>query len=143
MLTKDEIIFLGVVGKTEGQETTIIIFPDFSPALDGIEQFSHLVILYWFHQRADAKERRTIKVIPRRHAGAPEVGVFACRSPSRPNPIGLCVVELVRISGNDLFVRGLDAADGSPIVDIKPYLPKSDFVQGAKVPDWALRGPST
>ncbi len=138
-----EIRFLGKVVSTEGQETRIDISPEFSQALDGIEQFSHLIVLYWFHRRDGEQERETVKVVPRRHAGAPEVGVFACRSPSRPNPIGLCVVELVRVSNGSLLVKGLDAAEGSPIVDIKPYLPKSDSVQDARVPEWALRGPPT
>jgi len=142
MALKGEILFLGTV-KTEGQEAKISIFPEFSHALDGIEQFSHLIVLYWFHQRDDEKGRRTLRVVPRRHAGAPEVGVFACRSPNRPNPIGLCVVEIIRVSGNELFVKGLDADEGSPIIDIKPYLPRSDSAQEARVPEWALHGPPT
>jgi tRNA-Thr(GGU) m(6)t(6)A37 methyltransferase TsaA len=84
-----------------------------------------------------------LKVIPRRHLGAPEVGVFASRSPSRPNPIGLSVAERVKIEGNILWVKGLDAFEGSPIIDIKPYIPRADAFLEAVVPGWTLRGPKT
>jgi len=72
-----------------------------------------------------------------------EKGVFACRSPSRPNPIGLCIVKLIKVEGNVLTVRGLDAFTDSPIIDIKPYLPRADSIPDARVPSWALRSPST
>lgn len=64
------------------------------------------------------------------------MGVFACRSPSRPNPIGLCVTKLISVKGATLVVKGLDAFKGSPIVDIKPYLPHDDRITRAKVPAW-------
>jgi tRNA-Thr(GGU) m(6)t(6)A37 methyltransferase TsaA len=76
-------------------------------------------------------------------AGAPLVGVFTSRSPSRPNPIALCVVELVHMEGNRLSVRGLDAREGSPVIDIKPYIPRIDAVPGASVPHWARHGPDS
>lgn len=82
-----------------------------------------------------------LRVHPRRHAVQEELGVFACRSSSRPNPIGLCVVELRDVDGCILRVRGLDADSGSPIVDIKPYLPRTDAIPHARVPDstsWGL-----
>jgi tRNA-Thr(GGU) m(6)t(6)A37 methyltransferase TsaA len=88
-------------------------------------------------------DRRTLLVFPRRHAVNVETGVFASRSPSRPNPIGLCVVELLKIEECVLTVKGLDALEGSPIIDIKPYIPRADSIPDAKVPDWTLRGPPT
>ncbi|HDO41943.1 MAG TPA: tRNA (N6-threonylcarbamoyladenosine(37)-N6)-methyltransferase TrmO, partial [Candidatus Bathyarchaeota archaeon] len=73
-------------------------------------------------------------VFPRKHTVNLETGVFACRSPSRPNPIGLCTVKLLEVEGCALTVRGLDAFNNSPIIDIKPYIPRVDSVPNAKVP---------
>ncbi|MCK4435646.1 SAM-dependent methyltransferase, partial [Candidatus Bathyarchaeota archaeon] len=72
-----------------------------------------------------------------------QTGVFACRSPSRPNPIELCVVELMKVEGCNLTVKGLDAFENTPIIDIKPYLPRADSIPDARVPGWTSRGPST
>jgi tRNA-Thr(GGU) m(6)t(6)A37 methyltransferase TsaA len=96
LLEKGELKFIGVV-EVSGELSRVRIFPEFCVGLHGLDNFSHLIILYWFHLRDREEERRTLQVIPRRHLGAPQVGVFACRSPSRPNPIGLCVVKLTKI----------------------------------------------
>ena len=134
-----EVRFVGVVEEAGEQRAKIRVFPEFCSGLKGIEGFSHLIILYWIHLRDSEKERRTLLVFPRRHMVNVETGVFACRSPSRPNPIGLCVVELVEVGNCVLTVRGLDAFEDSPIVDIKPYIPRIDSFPEARVPDWALR----
>jgi len=134
--------FVGVVANVD-ESSKVRIFPEFCDGLQGLRNFSHVVILYWFHLRDGEEERRTLRVVPRRHPDAPQVGVFASRSPSRPNPIGLCVVELVRIEGCTLVVKGLDAIKDSPIIDIKPYLPRADSVPNAHVPEWTLHGPTT
>jgi tRNA-Thr(GGU) m(6)t(6)A37 methyltransferase TsaA len=135
--------FIGVVERVEDEISTVRIFDEFGEGLKGLNTFSHLIILYWLHLREEEEERSVLKVVPRRHPGAPEVGVFASRSPSRPNPIGLCVVELVKVEGNILVVRGLDAFEGSPVIDIKPYIPRADAFPEAVVPEWALQGPKT
>jgi tRNA-Thr(GGU) m(6)t(6)A37 methyltransferase TsaA len=134
---------IGVVEKSGEQEARVNVFPEFSAGLKDIEEFSHLFILYWIHLRDNAEERRTLLVFPRRHAVNVEKGVFACRSPSRPNPIGLCVVKLVRVEKNILTMEGLDALEGSPIIDIKPYIPRADSIPNANVPNWTWNGPST
>ena len=121
MIKEGEIRFIGVVEET-GELSKVRIFPEFCPGLQRLNDFSHIIILYWFHLRDNENERRTLKVIPRRHPGAPQVGVFASRSPSRPNPIGLCVTELVKIEECALTVRGLDALQNSPIIDVKTKL---------------------
>jgi tRNA-Thr(GGU) m(6)t(6)A37 methyltransferase TsaA len=131
------------IGTVEEEGSRLRIFPEFCAGLGGLEDFSHIIVLYWFHLRDNEKERKTLKVIPRRHQGAPEVGVFSCRSPSRPNPIGLCVVELLRIEDCTLTVKGLDAVNGSPVIDIKPYLPRSESIPNAKVPEWINSEPTT
>lgn len=142
MSKKSEVNFIGVVESSD-ELSRVLIFPQFCVGLRGLDNFSHIIILYWIHLRDNEKERSILRVVPRRHPGAPPVGVFASRSPSRPNPIGLCVVELTKIEGCTLFVRGLDAFEGSPIIDIKPYIPRADSVSEARVPEWTSRGPPT
>jgi tRNA-Thr(GGU) m(6)t(6)A37 methyltransferase TsaA len=143
MDVKGELRFIGVVEKAGEQEAKLRIFPEFCAGLKSIEGFSHLIILYWIHLRDNKEERQTLLVFPRRHAVNVETGVFACRSPSRPNPIGLCVVKLLKIEECLLTVEGLDALEGSPIIDIKPYIPRADSIPNAQVPEWTLQGPKT
>jgi tRNA-Thr(GGU) m(6)t(6)A37 methyltransferase TsaA len=138
-----EVRFVGNVARAGEREAEVRIFPEFCAGLKEIAGFSHLIILYWMHLRGDERDRRTLVVFPRKHAVSIETGVFACRSPSRPNPIGLCVVELVRVEKCVLTVKGLDAVEGSPIIDIKPYLPRADCVPQARVPEWTRHGPAT
>jgi tRNA-Thr(GGU) m(6)t(6)A37 methyltransferase TsaA len=99
---------------------TIEIFPEFSEGLKDLGGFSHLILLYHFHQAQDS----TLIVIPfmdtRPH------GVFATRAPNRPNPIGLSIVKLVRIEQNFLYIENVDILDGTPLLDIKPYVPEFD-----------------
>lgn len=137
--------FIGVVERVDVKEelSRVKIYDEFCDGLNRLDTYSHIIVLYWFHLRDTEDERGLLKVTPRRHPGAPEVGVFASRSPSRPNPIGLSVVELVKIEGNILLVKGLDALESSPVIDIKPYNPRADAVSDAVVPPWALRGPKT
>jgi tRNA-Thr(GGU) m(6)t(6)A37 methyltransferase TsaA len=143
MAEKGKLQYVGIVENAGEQEAKVRIFPEFCAGLRGIEGFSHLFVLYWLHCRDDETNRRTLRVFPRRHAVNLETGVFACRSPSRPNPIGLCVVELKKVDDCVLVVKGLDADEGSPIVDIKPYLPRADSVPDAKIPEWAFHESTT
>jgi tRNA-Thr(GGU) m(6)t(6)A37 methyltransferase TsaA len=143
VITKGELQFIGVVETAGDQGARVKIFPEFCAGLKGTAGFSHLILLYWMHMRDKAEERKTLLVFPKRHMVNVETGVFACRSPSRPNPIGLSIVELVRVDGCFLTVRGLDAAQGSPVIDIKPYLPCTDSVPEARVPEWTRHGPQT
>jgi tRNA-Thr(GGU) m(6)t(6)A37 methyltransferase TsaA len=134
--------FMAKVTTIHDQTATIHVFPRYCGGLEGITSYSHLIILYWAHLRDNEEERRTLLVYPKRHGRKVETGVFACRSPSRPNPVCLCVVKLLKIERCNLLVRGLDAVEGSPIVDIKPYHPHSDSVPEARFPEWVLHGPS-
>jgi tRNA-Thr(GGU) m(6)t(6)A37 methyltransferase TsaA len=84
------------------------------------------------------EERRTMKVHPRGRMDMPLLGIFATRTPYRPNPIGLTLVELLRVEGNVVTVRGLDAFDGTPVLDIKPF-DYWDLVEDARVPEWWMR----
>jgi len=143
MHKQGELNFIGIVEAASETEARVRIFPEFCEGLREIDEFSHLIVLYWIHLRDKEEERHTLRVFPRRHAVDVEVGVFACRSPSRPNPLGLCVVELVKVDACNLIVKGLDALEGSPIIDIKPYIPRADSVPNARVPEWTSKGPLT
>ncbi len=96
--------------------------------LTGLENFSHLWIIFVFHQNTN-KNIKT-KIHPPRMNGE-KIGVFATRSPHRPNPIGLSVVKLEKIENNLLFLSGIDFIDGTPVLDMKPYVPSVDIVSGA------------
>ena len=132
MVDRGNVTFIGTVEST-CKTSTLRIYPEFCPALLGIERHSHLIVLYWFHLRDNLEHRETLQVTPPRHEEAPLTGVFACRSPSRPNPIGVTVVKLERVDGCKLIVSGLDALKGSPIVDVKPYNPDSDSVPEVEI----------
>jgi tRNA-Thr(GGU) m(6)t(6)A37 methyltransferase TsaA len=119
----------------------LIVRPDFEDALEGLKAFSHLIVLFWFHL-SPAGESAPHKTHPQMREALPLVGVFATRSPVRPNPLGMAIVKLEGQVKNVLIVTGLDALNGTPILDIKPYLP-GDSVAKIKVPDWVekLRQP--
>ena len=119
-------------GGWETTESELIIEPELEPALDGLEDFSHLIVLFWMHS---AKYEGQVKIHPQGRKEMPLVGLLASRSPHRPNPIGMTVVRLLEHRGRLLRVQGLDAIDGTPIIDLKPYLP-SDEVPGAQRPKW-------
>ena len=121
----------------EAVESQIVIDPEFAEGLDGVEEFSHIVILSWLDRPRD--KQTPLKVHPEAREDMPLVGVFATRSPVRPNPIGLTAVELFGLNGNVLLVRGLDAYDGTPVLDIKPYLIRGDMKPEASVPKWLQR----
>ena len=113
----------------------IVVNQNFREALSGIDEFSHIIVIWWMH-RITPSERSIMKVHPRKDRNLPLTGVFATRSPARPNPIGIATVKLLERRDNILKVSGLDAVDGTPVLDIKPHIPGSDSPAGAKVPDW-------
>jgi len=135
---KAEVRFVAEVVNVDGEKATLQVYPRYCEGLKDIAYYSHLIILYWAHRRDTEDGRQTILVVPKRHGRKIKTGVFACRSPSRPNPICLCVVELLELEDCSLKVKGLDAELGSPIVDIKPYHPHSDSIPNAKFPEWVL-----
>jgi len=122
----------------EDVESRIVIAPEFADGLEGIDDFSHIIVLCYLHRRAGEKDRQ-LQVHPEQREDLPLVGVFATRSPKRPNPIALTVVPLLRRKGNVLVVKRLDMADGTPVLDIKPYLPNGDRIENAHVADWLQR----
>jgi tRNA-Thr(GGU) m(6)t(6)A37 methyltransferase TsaA len=126
---------------TEGEEvkdksvySQIIVHDNLIEGLSSISGFSHLFILFYLNQ-ITVKQRETLKVHPRGRQDMPLTGVFAARTMLRPNPIGLTLVELIKVEKNVLTIKGLDAYDGTPVLDIKPY-DFWDIAENAKVPDW-------
>ena len=143
-LKRIEMSPIGFVSRTSPNENDrdrslvarIVLSKDLAPALDGMEEWSHIYVIYWLDKVPRAGE----PILQHPSSG---VGIFATRSPIHPNPIGLTLVELVKRDENVLWVRGLDAYDGTPVVDIKPY---PDWEQGRfqvvtdfKVPGWLTR----
>ena len=109
---------IGKVRRLSDAESVLEIDAAYQQGLDGIKIGGRLEVFYWMH-KLTARDRKRLRIHPRGDKGAPLEGVFGRRSPLRPNPIGATVVEVQRIKGTDLWVAGLDALDGSPILDIK------------------------
>ena len=118
-------------GLVKSATATLELFPphNVEDALRGIEEFSHLWIVFAFHESVCNKFQPTVR--PPRLGGNVRVGVFATRSPFRPNPIGLSVVELRNVTGTTLELAGGDFLDGTPVLDIKPYIPYADSIPEA------------
>lgn len=115
----------------------LVVDPALAAGLDGLEDFSHIIVLFWF-DRAGAAEP-LLKTHPRGRSDLPLLGVLATRSPNRPNGIGEATPRLLGRSENVLTVSGLDALDGTPVLDIKPYIPRTDSIPDARVPEWLTR----
>ena len=125
-------------GDREGE---IEIYPEFAAGLDGIDGYSHLFVLVYF-DRLRPEQIGPLKVKPRglvrrgfKLEDLPELGVFALDSPTRPNPIGLTLVRVIKREGSRIFVQGLDFFDGTPILDIKGYRPQYR-VDEYTLPEW-------
>lgn len=115
-------------------QSRVVVDERWAEGLDGLAEFSHVVILFWLDRPQD--EETPLRVHPEAREDMPLVGLFATRTPLRPNPIGMTTVELLRVEDNALHVRGLDAFDETPVLDIKPYLIRGDLKPRATVPDW-------
>ncbi len=116
-------------------ESVLIIDSELTDLMDGLADFSHIIVFFWMHQSSG---EFPIKVHPQGRDDLPLTGVFATRAPHRPNSIGMTVVKLLDREGNNLRVKGLDAIDGTPLLDIKPYLPK-DSIPDAYYPEWVAK----
>ena len=113
----------------QGIDGTVEVFQEYSEGLKDIEGFSHVILVYHFHLSKES----SLKVKP--FMDDQTHGVFSTRAPNRPNPIGISVVQLVKIEGNILQVKDLDIVDGTPLLDIKPYVPEFD-IRDAKKKGW-------
>jgi tRNA-Thr(GGU) m(6)t(6)A37 methyltransferase TsaA len=136
MEKKFEIIQIGVI-KKDRQDVYVIIYDNYIEALIGLDEFSHILVFTWLHKSDKTEKRKILKVHPRGDMNNPLTGVFATRSPARPNPIGISLCELREIKGNLLKIDSIDVFDGSPIIDIKPCILNNDLVRKVRVPYWA------
>jgi len=135
MMESFRIIPVGIVRKTD-TAVSIKIFNDYTDALLGLDGFSHIVVLYWFDQNDTSEKRRVLQVHPRKDPRNPLTGVFATHSPQRPNLIGLTVCKIISIHGDSIEIEDIDALDGSPVIDLKCYIPGSVTEKDARLPDW-------
>jgi tRNA (adenine37-N6)-methyltransferase len=125
-------------------EAVVEVFPEFAKALGGLDGYSHLFILSYLH-KLRPEQVGPLKVKPKRATKMgfkleelPTLGVFALDSPTRPNPIGLTLVRLLKRSGRNLFVTGIDLFDGTPVIDVKAYNPDYE-AKNYSMPKWYLK----
>ncbi len=111
----------------DGIDGTVELFPEYAEGLKNLENFSHIILVYHFH----LSKKSSLIVKP--YMDNQLRGVFSTRAPSRPNPIGISVVRLIRIKGNTIHVRDMDIVDGTPLLDIKPYVPEFDVREVEKI----------
>ena len=123
------------IRKQRGYVSDIVIDKDLVRVLDGIEGYSHLVVLYWGH-KVPEKSRLLTRVHPMGRKEIPLTGIFSTCSPARPNPVLLTVVRLLGREDNILKVADLDAVDGSPVIDIKPYVRNIYCIEDSTTPEW-------
>ena len=114
----------------------IEIFEPYSDALLGLDGFSHIQVLFWFHQNDSAEKRKTLRVHPRKDKSNPLSGVFATHSPLRPNPIGLTLCKMLAIEDRQIKIEDIDAFDETPVIDIKCYIPSSVAKSDIRLPAW-------
>ena len=108
-------------------EGTIEVFPEYAEGLKDVEGFSHIILIFHFHLS------RGVSLTAKPYMDNEERGVFAIRGPRRPNPIGISIVRLVRVEENILHIKDLDMIDGTPLLDIKPYVPEFDVQEVTKI----------
>lgn len=106
-------------------------------ALTGIDTFSHLEVIFYFDKVSDNKIQYEARH-PRNNSEFPKVGIFAQRGKNRPNKLGVTIVELVELNQRKLVVKGLDAIDGTPIIDIKPVMKEFLPISEVRQPDWSV-----
>ena len=128
---------IGVVHNTD-EAVSVEIFAEYADGLLGLEQFSHVNVLYWFHENDTPEDRRTLQVHPCGNEANPLTGVFATHSPCRPNLIALTRCRLLSVEGRHLIIDEIDAIDGSPVVDIKSWFPDAPEPD-VRTPHWEGR----
>lgn len=131
-----EIFPIGVIRKTP-EHTELEVFPAYRDALLGLEGFSHINVFYWFHENDTAEKRRILRVHPRRNRSNPLTGVFATHAPVRPNLIAFSLCRIIAIDGCRIRIADIDALDGTPLIDIKCYIPPRVDPEEVRLPDWA------
>ncbi len=135
-ITEEQFILrpVGSVHKENGH-TTLVLNKEVEPALCGLDGYSHVWVLWWLDCNDTPKKRSILQVHPQGNRKNPLTGVFACRSPARPNLIALTLCRVLSVKDNVVEIDKIDAFTDTPILDLKPYIPGYDSVK-ASVPDW-------
>jgi tRNA-Thr(GGU) m(6)t(6)A37 methyltransferase TsaA len=128
---------VGIVRKSNADSVYLEINSEYWDAVLNLDKFSHAIILWWIHKHDNPKARSNLRDFPPQE-DAELSGVFASRSPARPTPIGLSIVAIISVDDKTrrIWIDQIDAIDGTPMIDIKPYMPSSDRVDEARVPKW-------
>jgi tRNA-Thr(GGU) m(6)t(6)A37 methyltransferase TsaA len=129
---------IGVVQKDD-ERTRIVLDEQYREGLLGLEGWSHVWVFWWFDRNDSPEKRAVLRVHPRGNPANPLTGVFATRSPVRPNLIALTLCKITAVEGNVVELEKIDAFDGTPVLDMKPYIPGYDTAQDASVPEWMDR----
>ena len=116
-------------------KSRIILRPEYAGALLGLEGFSHAIIVTYLHKAKYDKEKH-LQRRPRNLKTMPLLGIFSQRAKNRPNPIGITAARILEVGNDYIEIKGLDAIDETPILDIKPYYPQYDKIEESKVPEW-------
>ncbi|MBL7140993.1 MAG: tRNA (N6-threonylcarbamoyladenosine(37)-N6)-methyltransferase TrmO [Planctomycetes bacterium] len=132
---------IGRVVAKKDEPPRIVLFDRYAGGLLGLDGWSHVDVFWWFDKSDTPQRRAMLQVHPRGDAKNPLTGVFACRSPVRPNLIALTVCKIVSVEGSVVTVDKIDAFDGTPVLDLKPFTPPDEPREGVRVPDWARGGP--
>ena len=130
-----QIFPVGIVHKNDNL-TELEIHQKFSNALLGLDSFSHIIVLYWFHKNDTPEKRSILQVYPRKNQKNPLTGVFGTHAPVRPNLIAMSVCRIQSIASNRIRIDDIDAVDGSPVIDIKCFIPDKKSRPELKVPGW-------
>jgi tRNA-Thr(GGU) m(6)t(6)A37 methyltransferase TsaA len=121
-----------------GVISRIVLKPEYIGALSGLEDFSHAIIITYLHQAKYEKEKH-LQRRPRGLESMPKVGIFSQRAKDRPNAIGVTTVKIITVGSDFIEVQGLDAINGTPVLDVKPYYPQYDKIDSPKTPEWVGR----
>ena len=126
---------VGTIRKTE-TKTWIEIEVPYLPAMDGLAEFSHINVFFWFHENDTVEGRQVLKVHPRKDTANPLTGIFATHSPLRPNLIGMTLCRVAAVDPPLIVIDEIDAVDGTPVLDIKCYIPSSRSFENLRLPGW-------
>ena len=139
-------ISINPIGRVQASDElgkySIMVFPEFTEALTKLEEFSHVMIIWWADKHDNDKDRSLLSTeLP--YAPGVKVGVFSCRSEYRPNPIGITTMPILAIDHAQgiITLPWIDAFDGTPVIDLKPYMPTSDRIRDVKVAGWLSEWP--
>jgi tRNA-Thr(GGU) m(6)t(6)A37 methyltransferase TsaA len=142
MRKKIELQPIGAV-RLDGEGFRLEIEPEYRPALAGLEGFGHITVLWWPHKCDNSKDRGVVEVAKPYKKAPAKLGIFATRSERRPNPVAVTTVGVMHLDAQKGLVAlpYIDAEDGSPILDIKPYQPCADRIRDTRVPEWCRHWP--